>query len=184
MVRARSSLLSFRISSLVLTALVQLISRAQLPRSWFALLLLLNLLSFTMAEAHPVPQEPVLVSQERELLSSHDFHATFTGIQLQPCRHMTSLCPDRCNHGGSWAVFAVTSYIAYSKPGQYGDEQQTVYHVKFDEKMPADIAATIRTLAPGDAVHVKYDHEYVTNTWSGGGQGKFPERPVRLVERV
>ena len=62
-----------------------------------------------------------------EVLSSHDITARYAGIQERKCMHMTSLCPDRCNHANAWQLFDVEHYHAYSKPGKYGDEQGTQF---------------------------------------------------------
>lgn len=147
--------------------------------------LLLSLAIFNVTMAAPAEHaEPALESQTRDLLSHHEFIATLGGIQHRPCRFLTSLCPDRCNHAATVAVFNVTDYEAYQKLGQYGDERQTVWHVALDDKLSAELTAAIRALEVGARVRIVYDHEYVTNTWVGGGQAKFPERPLRSIERV
>ncbi len=133
--------------------------------------------------------EPALVSQDRALLSRHSTVATFGGVREQPCRHLTSLCPHQCGHAASVALFNIVDYLEYEKPGQYGDEQATVFHVRVSggtggDTAPPDVAALIATLAPGDRVLLDWRHEYVTNTWEGGGSAKFPERPVTKLARV
>ncbi|KAK2944033.1 putative flp protein [Blattamonas nauphoetae] len=116
-----------------------------------------------------------------ETLATHKFKATFRGIQHQPCRHMTSLCPDRCNHAMDVGLFDVTEYEEYTKPGQYGDEQTKVYHLPISGKISPEqnpaIVDQVRSLQPGQAVRVCYDHIYVTQDGS-----KFPERPCRSIE--
>lgn len=134
--------------------------------------------------------EPALVSQSREMLAKHQTRATFQGIRQQPCRFLTSLCPNECGHASNVAVFSIDEYLHYEKPGQYGDEKQSQHFVVLTggrsaaERAPADIAALIDSLRVGDKVLLDWDHDYVTNVWEGGGSAKFPERPVRRVAKV
>ena len=117
------------------------------------------------------------------LLASHKTLATFGQLVDQPCMFRTSLCPHQCGHGGQVAIFDVDEYVAYDKPGQYGDAQQQKHHIKLSGE-PEDVQATIRGLEPGTKVRLDWDHVYITRTEPGGGQSKYPERPTRRVERV
>ena len=114
-----------------------------------------------------------------DVLSHHDAICEFTGLQHIPCRFMTSLCPDRCDHATDVALFKVLEYKVYEKKGQYGDEKQEV--IRCDIKKPIlnqdpKVAEVCKTLKPGQKCHVVYDHLYVTKEGS-----KFPVRPVLEV---
>jgi len=135
------------------------------------------------ADKQPVPkpaaeQAPV---KHRELLSSHDTVARFTGLQDHKCMGRTSLCPDRCGESGKLAVFEIVKYIKYDKPGEYGDPKQEKFMVLIEDNMKnAKVSKAIRdavvALKPGDLVHLQWNHDYVTQAGS-----KFPERPIKDV---
>lgn len=118
----------------------------------------------------------------RELLSSHDTEARFTGLQNHTCRGLTALCPDRCGDSGKMAIFEIVTYLDYKKPGEYGDAKQKAFQVLIEDtqgnaKVPKKISDAILALKPGEMVHLKWNHDYVTKEGS-----KFPERPILLVE--
>lgn len=120
--------------------------------------------------------------QERQLLSTHDTLAEFKGLTDHRCRGLTSLCPDRCGHSGKLATFAIIEYRAYEKPGEYGDPKQERFMVLIEDnmgnaKVSPDIRKVILGLKPGERVHLKWNHDYVTRDGS-----KFPERPIVLLE--
>ena len=117
----------------------------------------------------------------RELLSSHSTRARFVGVRAVPCRHRTSLCPDRCGHGGDVAEFAVIEYLDHTKPGEYGDARQAAFHVRPADAAP-HVAAALRAMAPGTHVRLDWVHDYVTRTHAGGGVSKSPERHITLLE--
>ncbi len=132
-------------------------------------------LGFTVARA---------AAEKRELLSSHKTVARFDGLQKTRCRGLTSLCPDRCGHSGSLAVFTILRYRAYEKTGEYGDPEQKQFHVLVednmgDEKIPAAIRDAIKALKPGDIVELDWNHDYVTNN-----NGSYPERPIVRIEKT
>ena len=91
---------------------------------------------------------------------------------------MTALCPDRCGESGTLATFEIVKYMAYEKPGEYGDPKQEQFMVLIEDnrknlKVPAAIRDAIVALKPGDLVRLQWNHDYVTQDGS-----KFPERPV------
>lgn len=122
---------------------------------------------------------------ESELLASNTVLARFSGVQEQPCRFMTALCPHRCDHATRLASFEVLENLSYSKPGKYGDEMLSPgsFAVVDVQKpvlgQPADIAQRISRLRPGDVVKLTICHYYVKQ-----GQGQFPVRPAVLLELV
>lgn len=121
--------------------------------------------------------------EQRELLSSHDTVARFAGIKDHKCLGRTSLCPDRCGHSGKLATFEILEYLNYEKPGEYGDPKQERFQLLIEDnmgnvKVPAEIRAAILALKPGDKVHLKWNHDYVTRDRS-----KSPERVITLLEK-
>jgi hypothetical protein len=125
------------------------------------------------AKAAPVPKK------ERQLLSSHDTVARFTGLKDHQCLGLTSLCPDRCGESGKLATFAIVKYLGYEKPGEYGDPKQEQFQILIEDnlknpKVSAEIHGAVSTLTPGALVHLRWDHDYVTQEGS-----KFPERVIR-----
>ena len=121
--------------------------------------------------------------KKRELLSSHDTVARFVGLKEHKCMGRTALCPDRCGESGKLATFEIVKYMAYEKPGEYGDPQQKQFMVLIEDnmknpKVPAAIRDAIVALKPGDLVDLKWNHDYVTQDGS-----KFPERVIRLLEK-
>lgn len=119
---------------------------------------------------------------KRELLSAHDTQASFVGLKDHRCLGLTSLCPDRCGESGKLAVFKIVKYLDYKKPGEYGDPKQAEFMVLIEDnrkrpKVPAAIRDAILALKPGELVHLKWNHDYVTKDGSS-----FPERPIVMLE--
>ena len=134
------------------------------------------------AEWRSAVEKKLAELNKRDLLSSHDTVAKFTGIADHKCRGLTALCPDRCGHSGRMASFEIVKYLAYEKPGQYGDGKQTTFSVLIEDnmknaKVPAETLKAIEALKPGTTVHLKWNHDYVTRAGS-----KFPERPIVSIE--
>lgn len=121
--------------------------------------------------------------RERELLSAHDTLAVFKGVKQHTCMGLTARCPDRCGHSGKLATFEIVKYLNYQKPGEYGDPKQERFMVLIEDnkgnaKVPVEIRDAIFELKPGDKVHLKWNHDYITEDGS-----KFPERPITMLER-
>lgn len=123
--------------------------------------------------------------EKAELLTSNTVVAKFTGVHRQPCRFMTALCPDRCDHATTLASFQVLENEKYVKPGKYGDDKlapgdTAVVDVQKDILgQPAEVAETISRLSPGDVVRLTIVHYYVQQ-----GQGQFPVRPAVSISPV
>jgi hypothetical protein len=129
-------------------------------------------------ENKPIPAVKAEQETERVLLSSHDTEATFVGLKDHRCMGRTSLCPDRCGDSGKLATFKIVKYLDYKKPGEYGDPKQESFMVLIEDnmkhpKVPQAIRDAILALKPGDLVHLKWNHDYVTK-----GGSKFPDRPI------
>lgn len=121
---------------------------------------------------------------KREMLSKHQTLAQFTGISYHQCRGLTSLCPDKCGESGDLASFRILKYVAYEKPGQYGDEQQKDYQFLVQDnmkkrKVSPELKATIDALQPNTYVLLDWQHDYVTREGS-----KFPERTVIQLKPI
>lgn len=121
---------------------------------------------------------PAAPKDDRQLLSSHDTVATFEGLTDHRCMGRTSLCPDRCGESGKLATFKITKYLAYEKPGEYGDPKQDKFMLLIEDtqknaKVAEPILKAITALKPGDTVRLKWNHDYVTREGS-----KSPERPI------
>jgi len=150
----------------------------------FAFLLTLALTAAAPANEPAAKQpavKPAVSEKHRDLLSSHDTVARFTGLQDHKCMGRTSLCPDRCGESGKLAVFEIVKYVKYEKPGEYGDPKQEKFMVLVEDnmknaKVPKAIRDAVIALKPGDLVHLQWNHDYVTQAGS-----KFPERPIKDV---
>ena len=119
---------------------------------------------------------------KRELLSSHSTVAKFIGIKDHRCMGRTSLCPDQCGHSGKLATFEITEYLAYEKPGEYGDPKQETFQILIKDnqgnaKIPVDILTTIESLKPNTKVNLSWNHDYVTKD-----NASFPERNLTQIE--
>ncbi len=121
--------------------------------------------------------------EKRELLSAHDTIALFTGLKDHKCLGRTSLCPDECGHSGKLATFEIVKYLNYEKPGEFGDPKQEQFQILIEDnmgnvKVPAGIREAILALKPGDEIHLKWNHDFVTRDGSS-----FPERTITLLEK-
>lgn len=137
------------------------------------------LLAFAISAFADKPAE-----EKRELLSSHSTLAKFSGIKEHICNGATGACPDRCGASGELASFEIIKYLAYEKPGEYGDPKQEVFQILIQDnmgnvKVPADILAKIRALKPGEEIKLDWNHDYVTNKRS-----KSPERVITKIEKT
>jgi len=143
------------------------------------------LFSYLGAMADDVAGKQEVVTHETyKVLSTHHTEAVFKGIENRPCRFRTSLCPDRCNHGGKVAVFTIVRYIEYKKPGQYGDPKTKEFSIMLKAPdMPQTMIGKIEKLTPGVRVKLNWEHRYITRTSPGGGVAKFPRRVITKLEK-
>lgn len=119
-----------------------------------------------------------------EVLSRHDTEAVFSGTREHRCMGRSILCPDRCGHSGTLAVFKIESYNAYEKPGKYGDPKtdEFVFMLKSStgkSDVSKEIADLVSQLKPGEKVHLVWEHIYVSDP----NGGHYPERVVRKLEK-
>lgn len=116
-----------------------------------------------------------------KLLSRHDTNAVFAGTREHVCMGRSMLCPDRCGHSGTLAVFNIERYNNYDAPDKYGDPQTNEFVCMLkpegSAEVPKEILEQIRTLKPGDKVRLIWDHIYVSDD-----SGAFPERPIRFLQ--
>ncbi|MCX6998510.1 MAG: hypothetical protein NTV49_15860 [Kiritimatiellaeota bacterium] len=122
--------------------------------------------------------------EQRELLARHETVAVFSGAPFRKCLGLTTLCPDKCDGSGEFATFEIRGYLAYEKPGQYGDPKQGQFMVRVSDfnKQPVgdpQWRAVIQTIKPGDWVALTWNHDYVTRDGS-----KSPERPLVNLKKL
>lgn len=140
-------------------------------------MILIAILAGLSACASPLPDQA-------DLLAANTVLARYEGTQFHPCRHMTALCPDRCDHAATLAHFRVLHNEHYQKLGQYGDEKMgegetvMVDVLKDTPGQDASVAALISRLKPGDTVLMTIHHYYVQVEHSF-----FPVRPVVKIEQ-
>lgn len=129
--------------------------------------------------------ESSTLPEKAELLASNTIVAKYRDTVEQPCRFMTALCPDKCDHATRLARFEVLANENYQHPGKYGDEKLEpgeLALVDVKKEIPGQshrVAEFIDDLLPGDTVRLTICHYYVQQ-----GQGHFPVRPVVRIERV
>lgn len=129
-------------------------------------------------KAAPLPEKA-------DMLATNTVVAKYVDTVDIPCRFMTTLCPDKCNHATKLAQFEVLSNENYEHPGQYGDEKLekgSIASVDVKKDIPGqspEVAKLISELKPGDEVKLTITHYYVQQ-----GQGHFPVRPAVSIERV
>lgn len=119
-----------------------------------------------------------------EVLSTFKTKAQFLGVEHHPCRHMTTLCPDRCDHAKDLAKFQIIEWIEFEKKGKYGDEKSEIFYTDAKPKQPVfqqpdEIPSLIAKLESGDTVFLDWEHIYIHDKSSN-----YPERPVKRIEPV
>jgi len=114
----------------------------------------------------------------RDLLSLHETVSQFSGLQEKRCLYKTSLCPDRCNHGGTIAIFTILKYLKYDKPGKYGDARSKKYHIRSSE-VGEHFKTVFDILKLDDYVLLHWNHDYVHR-----GGSSFPERPMTELKLI
>ena len=129
-----------------------------------------------------VPAPTTKTSGKIEVLSRHDTNAVFQGARRHVCMGRSMLCPDRCGHSGTLAVFKIENYNKYEQFGKYGDPQtdEFIFMLKSttgESDVPPALAEKIAALKPGDKVRLVWEHVYVSDE-----NGARPERPVRVLE--
>lgn len=128
---------------------------------------------------------PSLLPAKADLLASNTVVAVYEKTVDRPCMHLTSLCPDRCDHADKLAVFRVIANEHYSRPGQYGDDKAEpgselyISVLKDQEGQDPAVRTFVTGLKPGDVVRFTVDHYYVDKDGS-----RYPVRPVTKIERT
>ncbi|MBR6797264.1 MAG: hypothetical protein IKM45_01060 [Opitutales bacterium] len=134
------------------------------------------------AQEELVPAPAEKTGAKVEVLSRHDTNAVFQGARRHVCMGRTMLCPDRCGHSGTLAVFKIENYNKYEQLGKYGDPQteEFVFMLKSTtgkSDVPPALAEKIAALKPGDKVRLVWEHVYISDE-----NGSRPERPIRVLE--
>lgn len=112
-----------------------------------------------------------------DLLAENRVVAEYLGTQEIPCRFMTALCPDKCDHATMVAQFRVLFVEHYAKHGEYGDASLSAGDIlPVDIRRPAPGQVALPALAKGDKVRLTLQHRYTK------GKVQEPIRPVTRVE--
>lgn len=116
---------------------------------------------------------------DSDLLAENCVVAKFLGTQVIPCRFMTALCPDQCDHGTTVAQFRVLSAERYSKHSEYGDPQMEAGEIiSVDVRRPVPGQIALPELKIGDKVKLIIQHRYTK------GNVQEPIRPVTSAEKL
>ncbi len=158
------------------------------PAAWLAAAMWMLPVGAWAADAGALA-EPAPVSETRDLLSRHETVAVFNGLEETVCRGLTARCPLDCGDSGTLAKFKILEYLAYEKPGKYGDPKAETFQFllhdnKGNPKVKPAIRDAVLALKPGEKVLLSWNHDYVHKTWPGGGKSNSPERPVTKLERA
>ncbi len=114
-----------------------------------------------------------------EVLSTHRTISVLESLAPKLCMGLTSLCPDQCGHSGLMATFAVQQYTEYQKLGEYGDDRSSHFYLLLsDPAVPEAVRRVAATLTVGQTVRLDWNHIYTSRQEAGGGESKYPERPV------
>lgn len=141
---------------------------------------LIFILALSLNACTPCPpaESGIPRSGNFKVLSVHDTDAVFAGTREHVCMGRSMLCPDRCGHSGTLAVFEVEKYNSYSAPDKYGDPKTDAFTCLLKPEGSTEVSKNlvekINTLNPGDKVHLKWAHIYVSD--SDGGN--YPERVI------
>lgn len=114
-----------------------------------------------------------------DLLAENRVVAEYLGTQEIPCRFMTALCPDKCDHATTVAQFRVLSVEHYAKHSEYGDASLSAGDIlPVDIRRPAPGQVALPALAKGDKVRLTIQHRYTK------GKVQEPIRPVIKAEAL
>jgi hypothetical protein len=121
---------------------------------------------------------------KREVLSKHQTVAQFEKVAYQRCLGMTALCPDKCGGSGDFASFRILKYLAYEKPGEYGDPKQTEYIFQVEDnmknlKITKAMKDIVTALKPGDYLLLDWQHDYVTADGTSS-----PDRVLKKLQKI
>lgn len=137
---------------------------------------LIVLLALVIPAAGSSPAEPPV-----DVLSAHQTDAVYEGTRHLPCRHRTSLCPDKCGHAKDVAVFRITAYRSYTRANpSYGDPQAAEFLMPLNvgEEVSAGQVEIVRGLKAGESVKLDWQHEYVR-----ADGASYPRRRVTRLDR-
>ncbi|MBQ9758465.1 MAG: hypothetical protein IJW12_01675 [Opitutales bacterium] len=134
-------------------------------------------------DVNPTPEFSVPRSGNYKVLSLHDTDAVFAGTRKHVCMGRSMLCPDRCGHSGTLAVFKIEKYNSYSAPDKYGDPETSEFACMLKPDGSTEVAKEfvekINALKPGDKVRLAWAHIYVSDP----NGGNYPERVICELEK-
>lgn len=114
-----------------------------------------------------------------DLLAENIVTAEYIGTEEIPCRFMTALCPDKCDHGTKVALFRVLSNEHYAAHSEYADPKMEAGEtVPVDIRRPAPGQVALPALNTGDKVKLTIQHRYTK------GDVQEPIRPVTAVKKL
>ncbi len=134
----------------------------------------------TIATAAPLPAG--------DLLAKNTVIAQYIGTQHIPCRHLTALCPDRCDHATDIAEFIVVKNLDYQKDGEYGQEKADAGSIvrvdikKTIEGQDPSVAKQIKALKPNQEVEVTITHFYVNS--KGNRYPIYPATSFKALDKI
>mmetsp|Transcript_18666 Transcript_18666/g.48645 ORF Transcript_18666/g.48645 Transcript_18666/m.48645 type:complete len:131 (+) Transcript_18666:133-525(+) len=118
--------------------------------------------------------------ETREVMFGYCATATFVGSRHQPCRFLTSECPDRCGHASTVYRFRLdrldvqpnveSTHAKWVTPVKEGSE------LLVGERDLHEWREAAGALSDGAKCDLEWSHDYVT---VGGASG--PDRPVTLL---
>ncbi len=118
------------------------------------------------------------ISHEKEL-ARNEVLAMYVGTESVPCMHRTALCPHKCDHAKTVAVFKVVRNESYKKSVVYGDEKaeaESLIRVDINKDVEGQSLKTlekIQKLHKFDYVQLTQVHYYVTKEHMS-----YPVRPI------
>ncbi len=116
-------------------------------------------------------------------LARNEVLAMYVGTRKVPCMHRTALCPNKCDHAKTVAVFKVIRNENYAKTVGYGDvkaevDDEICVDINMDvEGQSLETLETIQQLNTSDYVHLTQVHYYVTKEYTS-----YPVRPIVKLE--
>ena len=121
-------------------------------------------------------------TETREMIYKYVAFGSFKQSKVQPCRHKTSLCPDRCTHAQKLYVFTLTDISVEpgtSKQRKFCNPLTLGKEFCISEKDMGTWVDVATNLTENDQVAIEWQHDYVTRNGCSG-----PERPVIRLSKL
>jgi len=121
-------------------------------------------------------------TETREMIYKYVAFGSFKQSKIQPCRHKTSLCPDRCSHAQKPYVFELSDISVVpgtSKQRKFCTPLTLGKEFCISEKDMGTWVDIANNLTENDQVTIEWQHDYVTRNGCSG-----PERPVIRLSKL